>query len=88
MVSRLMEAFIGTIILFPANYIPQDWAVCNGQELQIIQNQALYSILRTTYGGNGTTTFALPNLPIVKDSDGKGESHYIICLSGIYPMRY
>ncbi|MFB2937201.1 phage tail protein [Aerosakkonemataceae cyanobacterium BLCC-F154] len=82
-----METFIGTIILFPNTYVPRGWAACNGQELSIMQNQALFSILGTTYGGNGTTAFALPNLPTVKDVDGKGESQYIICLYGIYPQR-
>jgi microcystin-dependent protein len=44
------------------NYPPQGWAFCNGQFLPINQNQALFSLLGTTYGGNGQTTFALPNL--------------------------
>lgn len=83
-----MESFIGTIILFPNTFVPNGWAACNGQELSISRYTAVYSILGTTYGGNGTTTFALPNLPTVKDVDGKGESQYIICLEGIYPSRW
>lgn len=84
-----MNAYIGTIILFPATYVPKGWAVCNGQELSLngASNGALASIIWDTYGGDGRTTFALPNLPVVKDIDGKGESHYIICLSGEYPPR-
>ena len=57
-----MEAFIGSIIMFGGNFAPRGWALCNGQILSISQNTALFSILGTTYGGNGTTTFALPNL--------------------------
>jgi microcystin-dependent protein len=54
--------FIGTIILFAGNFAPRGWALCNGQILSIAQNTALFSILGTTYGGDGQTTFALPNL--------------------------
>lgn len=57
-----MEAFIGTIILFAGNFEPRDWAFCNGQLLSIAQNSALFSLLGTTYGGDGVTTFALPDL--------------------------
>lgn len=57
-----MEAFIGSIILFAGNFAPRGWALCEGQLLPIAQNTALFSILGTTYGGNGTTTFALPDL--------------------------
>jgi microcystin-dependent protein len=54
--------FLAEIRLFTFNFAPKGWAQCNGQLLLINQNQALFSILGTTYGGNGTTTFALPNL--------------------------
>jgi microcystin-dependent protein len=56
------EPFIGEIRVFSFNYPPRGWMLCNGQPLPINQNQALFSILGTTYGGNGTTTFNLPNL--------------------------
>ncbi len=58
----MSEPFIGEIRLVGYNYPPRGWALCNGQLLPIAQNQALFSLLGTTYGGNGTTTFALPNL--------------------------
>jgi microcystin-dependent protein len=58
----MADAFIGEIRIFAGNFAPVDWAMCNGQLLPIAQNTALFSILGTTYGGNGTTTFALPNL--------------------------
>jgi microcystin-dependent protein len=57
-----MEPFIGTIIMFAGNFAPRGWAFCYGQILSIAQNTALFSILGTTYGGNGQTTFALPDL--------------------------
>jgi len=54
--------FIGEVKMISFNFPPKGWAFCNGQLLSIAQNQALFSILGTTYGGNGQTTFALPNL--------------------------
>lgn len=54
--------FIGELRTFGFNFAPRGWAMCNGQLLAIAQNQALFSLLGTTYGGNGTTNFALPNL--------------------------
>lgn len=54
--------FIGQITLFAGNFPPRNWAFCNGQLLSIAQNTALFSILGTTYGGNGQTTFGLPDL--------------------------
>lgn len=57
-----MEGYIGEIRLWSANFAPRNWAFCNGQTLSISSNTALFSVLGTTYGGNGQTTFALPNL--------------------------
>lgn len=54
--------FVGEIQLFGFNFAPRDWAFCNGQTLPISQNTALFSLLGTNYGGNGQTTFQLPNL--------------------------
>jgi microcystin-dependent protein len=54
--------FLGQVSLFSFNFAPKGWAQCNGQSLPINQNQALFALLGTTYGGNGTTTFNLPNL--------------------------
>lgn len=58
----MAEAFIGQISPYAFNFPPKYWAYCNGQILNIQQNQALFSLLGTTFGGNGSTTFALPNL--------------------------
>lgn len=57
-----MDAFIATILLFSGNFAPLGWAFCNGQLLQINQYSALFSLLGTTYGGDGKTTFGLPDL--------------------------
>ncbi len=57
-----MEPTLGQIIMFGGNFAPRGWALCDGQLLPINQNQALFSILGTTYGGDGRTTFGLPDL--------------------------
>jgi microcystin-dependent protein len=56
------EPYLAEIRLFSFNHVPKGWAMCNGQLLPINQNQALFSLLGITYGGNGQTTFALPDL--------------------------
>ena len=58
----MSEFFIGQIMMAGFNFPPRYWALCNGQLLPISQNQALFSLLGTQYGGNGTTNFALPDL--------------------------
>ena len=57
-----MDPFVAEIRIFAGNFAPRGWAFCNGQLLPISQNTALFSLLGTTYGGNGQSTFALPNL--------------------------
>lgn len=58
----MATGFIGEIRIYAFNFPPRFWAQCDGQSLAIAQNQALFSILGTTYGGNGTTTFNLPDM--------------------------
>jgi microcystin-dependent protein len=58
----MSEPFLSQINVFPYNFAPIGWALCNGQLLAINQNTALFSLLGTTYGGDGVQTFALPNL--------------------------
>jgi microcystin-dependent protein len=58
----MSEAYLSELRVFSFNFAPKGWALCNGQQLPINQNQALFSLLGTTYGGNGQTTFALPDL--------------------------
>ena len=57
-----MEGMIGEIRMFGGNFAPRSWALCEGQLLPISQNSALFSILGSTYGGDGRTTFGLPDL--------------------------
>ena len=58
----MAEPFLSEIRLMSFDFAPKGWALCNGQLLPINQNQALFSLLGTTYGGNGQTNFALPDL--------------------------
>src|SRR3989337_2900873 len=58
----MAEPFLSEIRLMSFEFAPKGWALCNGQLLPINQNQALFALLGTTYGGNGQTNFALPNL--------------------------
>jgi microcystin-dependent protein len=79
------EPFIGEIRIFGFNFAPRGWALCNGQILSIAQNTALFSLLGTTYGGNGQTTFALPNLQSrvpVHFGQGPGLSPYVLGQQG------
>jgi len=73
-----MEPFIGQIQAFGFNFAPRGWAMCEGQLLPISQNTALFSLLGTTFGGDGRTTFALPDLrgrSIVGMGNGPGLSN-------------
>lgn len=56
-----MDQFVGEIRLFAGDYAPDGWALCNGQLVSISENEILFSLIGTTYGGDGQTTFALPN---------------------------
>ena len=77
----MASPFIGEIRMFGFNFAPTNWAMCNGQLLAISQYSALFSLLGTTYGGNGQTTFGLPDLrgrvPIHQGT-GQGLSTYVI----------
>lgn len=57
-----MDGYIATIMIFAGNFAPRNWAYCDGSLLAISQNDALFSIIGTTYGGDGQTTFGLPDL--------------------------
>lgn len=84
----MTNVFLGQITMFGGNYNPRGFAFCNGQTLPIAQNQALFSLLGTTYGGNGTTTFALPNLQSrlsVHQGQGPGLSSYALGQNGGTP---
>lgn len=80
-----MEPFLGQIIMFAGNFAPRGWAFCDGTLLSIAQNSALFSLLGTTYGGDGRTTFALPDLRgrvPVHPGQGPGLSNYTLGQQG------
>jgi microcystin-dependent protein len=80
-----MDTFLGNIALFPYNFAPMGWHLCDGTLLQISQNTALFSLIGTQFGGDGQTTFGLPDLrPIFVDTPGLG---LYMALQGIYPTR-
>jgi microcystin-dependent protein len=73
--------FVGTIIIFGGNFAPLGWAFCNGQTVAISQYAALFNLIGTMYGGNGTTTFNLPDLRSrvpIHQGQGTGLSNYVI----------
>ena len=77
----MADAFTGEIRIFSGNYAPRDWALCNGQLLKITDYTTLYSIIGFQYGGDGKTTFALPNLmgsAVLHQGQGVGLTHHII----------
>jgi microcystin-dependent protein len=80
-----MNPYLGEIRIFSGNFAPKGWAMCNGQLLSISSNTALFSLLGTYYGGNGTSTFALPDLrgrlPI-HQGQGQGLSPYNVGQNG------
>ena len=82
-----MEPLLGEIRLLPYNFAPVNWALCDGSIVQIEQNTALFTLIGTSYGGDGMRTFALPNLldkrPFPPDTQG----NYYIAVNGSYPNR-
>jgi microcystin-dependent protein len=83
------DALLAEIKLFAGNFPPANWEFCQGQVLPINANEALFSLLGTQYGGDGITTFNLPNLaPLTPVGDDLPPINYIICVQGIYPQRH
>ena len=83
-----MDPFVAEIRIFPFNFAPVGWATCDGQLLPISQNTALFSLLGTYYGGDGKTTFALPNLQgrvPVHQGQGPGLADYALGQEGGTP---
>jgi microcystin-dependent protein len=75
-----MDQFIGSVCAFGFNYAPVDWMFCQGQSMPINNYQALFALIGTTYGGDGVTTFNLPNLQgaaAIGDGQGPGLSNYV-----------
>lgn len=77
-----METYIGNIALFAFNFAPKGWMDCKGQLMDIAQNQALFALVGTTYGGDGVRNFALPTLK--EPAEGL---RYCIAVQGIFPSR-
>src|SRR6266478_1785053 len=81
----MADPFVAEIRIFPFNFAPKGWAFCNGQLLPLSQNTALFSLLGTTYGGDGKSNFALPNLEgsaPIHAGQGPGLSLYDLGQSG------
>ena len=76
-----MNPTLGEIILVGFTFAPDGWAICDGTVLSISQNSALFALLGNRYGGDGVTTFALPNLT------APPELRYLIALQGHFPSR-
>ncbi len=79
-----METFIGAVELFPYVFAPVGWVLCDGRLLNILQNDVLYSLLGNRYGGDGISTFALPNLLGTEPMPGM---NFYIATAGDYPVR-
>lgn len=83
-----MDNYLGEIRLFAGSYAPEGWALCNGQLLAIADNEALFSLIGVTYGGDGRTNFAVPNLQCrlpVGAGQAPGLSNYALGQSGGTP---
>ena len=80
----IVDYFLGDIVLFPYTFAQMGWMWCEGQILQIQQNTALFSLIGNQFGGDGKTTFALPNMRGAESLPGL---HFSICIDGIYPTR-
>lgn len=79
-----MDEYIGSIELFPYGWAPDGWALCNGATLTINANQALFALITTTYGGDGSTNFKLPNL---LGFEPVPNMQYYIATQGYFPPR-
>jgi microcystin-dependent protein len=79
-----MEPYLGQIQLFPYNFAPKNWLFCEGQLLPIAHNTALFAVLGTMYGGDGQTTFAVPDL---RGKEPIPNLRYCIAVVGIFPSR-
>lgn len=81
------EPFFGQVSTFAFGFCPRGWAPTSGQLLPINQNQALFSLIGTTYGGNGQTNFALPNTSAIPTLTPGTKLTQCIALQGVFPSR-
>jgi len=78
MTPRISEPLLGSITLFPYGFVPKGWRACDGQSLNISHHSALFAILGTKFGGNGTTTFNLPNMIGIHPSVSQSAYKHIV----------
>jgi microcystin-dependent protein len=78
-----MQSIIGSVEPFAFNFVPDGWLSCNGQTVSIFQYTQLFSLIFTTYGGDGERTFGLPNLPQLGDLG----PYWCICAQGVMPVQ-
>ncbi|MEY3930379.1 MAG: hypothetical protein RLZZ516_2089 [Cyanobacteriota bacterium] len=81
-----MDEYIGTVALFSFGFAPEGWLDCDGRQLEISNHEALFSLIGTSYGGDGTRTFALPDLR-GKALISSPLMRWCICVNGLYPPR-
>lgn len=81
----MFSPFVGEVRPFPFGFAPQGWMPCQGELLPISQNTALYSLIGNLYGGDGTNTYGLPDIPPLPAKCGT--LHYCIAVQGIYPQQ-
>lgn len=80
--------FTGLVFAFAGSLIPNNCHKCDGTLLDTNSNSALNAIIGNQYGGNGSSTFALPNMTDLKDSNKNAPVTYLICLNGLFPSRF
>jgi len=87
------DAYIGEIRMFSFGWAPKGWMLCQGQTLHIAQFQALFALIGNFYGGDGATTFQLPNITPMPVAGGHANGkpyppmNFAICINGIFPSR-
>ena len=79
----MAQPYVGEVRMFAGNFAPAGWMFCEGQLLPISENETLFQLIGTTYGGDGHTTFALPKLPAL----GPNGPYYCIGLTGAPPQK-
>lgn len=83
-----MDYYLGEIGLFAINYQPKGWVLCDGSLLSVSSNQALFALLGNRFGGDGRTSFAIPDLRTSMFGNSPDfKIEYYICINGIFPQR-
>ena len=77
----MIEAYVGEVRRFAFDFAPEGWALCDGSLIQINQNQVLFALIGTNFGGDGRTTYALPKIP------AEGGLGAYIAVNGVFPQR-